>query len=45
MMMAALDSEVQEYGGWENISCVQVDGKMRLYHFEYYLVGDLNLGQ
>jgi hypothetical protein len=26
-MMVALESEVQEYGGWGNISCVQVDGK------------------
>jgi len=25
--MVALESEVQEYGGWGNISCVQVHGK------------------
>jgi hypothetical protein len=29
-MMVALESKVQEYGGWGNISCVQVDGKMQM---------------
>jgi len=29
-MMVALESEVQEYGGWGNIPCVQMDGKMQM---------------
>ena len=33
-MMAALESEVQEYGGWGNLSCVQVDGKNADAEFE-----------
>ena len=33
-MMVALESEVQEYCGWGNISCVQVDGKNADAEFE-----------
>jgi len=32
--MVALESEVQEYGGWDKISCVQVDGKNADVEFE-----------
>ena len=33
-LMVALESEVQEYGGWGNLSCVQVDGKNADAEFE-----------
>ena len=34
-MMVALESEAQEYdGGWDKISCVQVDGKNADVEFE-----------
>jgi hypothetical protein len=32
--MVALESEVQEYGGLNKISCVQVDGKNAAAEFE-----------
>jgi len=33
-LMVALESEVQEYGGLNKISCVQVDGKNAAAEFE-----------
>jgi len=33
-MMVALESEVQEYGGWDKISCVQIGGKISDAEFE-----------
>ena len=33
-MMVALESEVQEYGGCENISCIQMDGKNTVAEFK-----------